>query len=202
MGKEYARVVEMRQKISEQLHAECIEKDVKLAAEILAAERLAEEDRLREQEEIARRDAEYALKLTSSQSPIQEQKFSLKRPREITDFLTVNSAKKNLSDSTPSISAWLSGRSRPKPITTAKLPNAQKNNSKYSDSDAERSKDDFPYILHETPGTSNRKEIFMVRSEEGSSCSSPSMSQRTLLSIVIVVLLLTCLLHCSYFDRL
>ena len=159
LGKEYARVVEMRQKISEELHAECIEKDIKLAAAILEAERLAEEERYREQEEIARRDAEYALKLTSSQSPVKEKKASLKRPREITSFLTGNSTK-IVADATPGISVWLSGRGHRKSSST-KLPNTTiNNNAKYPGSILLHSREDALSTTNVTP-----------------SCTSPPMSQ-------------------------
>lgn len=112
LSKEYARMIESRQKRSAELNADCIEKDSRYAAELLQAEQLEDERRWKEQKEIARRDAEYALRWSNSDSP----KAELKTNNKITigkmlSQRNINTCKND--QTSGSIAAWLS-RKKPK----------------------------------------------------------------------------------------
>lgn len=121
LSREYARVVEQRRVISEEMHADSIQKDVQYAAELLAAEQAALAKQLEEQHEIARRDAEFAQRISASQETEPLSSSTNKRHREALseDAPTEIQPPKKKSGSGPAsvgISAWLSRSSSTGPV--------------------------------------------------------------------------------------
>lgn len=111
LSKEYTRLIEMRQKLSEELDSHRISEDVKFAAELVARERAEEELRRREREETAQRDAQFALRFAASTAS--EDTTSAKRPfsAEVSSEESVSHRRKTQTRPCRGLTEWLAGPS-------------------------------------------------------------------------------------------
>ena len=102
LSKEYTQ---LRQKISEEVNADIIQRDTIYATEIAKME---QEEQKKQQEELARRDAALAKKISEQASSSLPTENQLKRPySKITTYHKSSSTSKTINPETGTISSWL-----------------------------------------------------------------------------------------------